>query len=203
VDIDLTDITDLQGIADHINARFGGEDVRAEVVNNAGTDELVLFSPRGKSVNVTNTGGLILPGEATTPSRSAAEEAGHYGQTVTARTGADVQEGDLFALLEDLVPAIEQGAVEGLSDSFLPRLDVAMDDVLSARATCGALRRRYETALSRLKDDNLAMTELESGIMDVDIAEAAVEFQTAQTVYQATLATISKVVQPTLVDYLT
>jgi flagellar hook-associated protein 3 FlgL len=37
----------------------------------------------------------------------------------------------------------------------------------------------------------------------VDIAEAAVEFQTAQTVYQATLATISKVVQPTLVDYLT
>jgi flagellar hook-associated protein 3 FlgL len=200
VDIDLTDITDLQGIADPINARFGGEDVRAEVT---GTDELVFFSPRGKSVNVTNTGGLILPGEATSPSRSAAEEPGPYAQMVTTRTGADVQQGDLFALLEDLVPAIEQGAVEGLSDSFLPRLDVAMDDVLSARATCGALKRRYETALSRLKDDNLAMTELESGIMDVDVAEAAVEFQTAQMVYQATLATISKVVQPTLVDYLT
>jgi flagellar hook-associated protein 3 FlgL len=122
---------------------------------------------------------------------------------VTTRTGADVEQGDLFALLEDLVPAIEQGDTAGLSDSFLPRLDVAMDDVLSARATCGALRRRYETALSRLKDDNLAMTDLYSGIMDVDIAEAAVEFQTAQMVYQATLATISKVVQPTLVDYLT
>jgi flagellar hook-associated protein 3 FlgL len=200
VDIDLTDITDLQGIADHINARFGGEDVRAEVT---GTDELVLLSPRGKSITVNVPGGLTLPGGTKTPQRSAAEEPGPYGQTVTARTGADVQQGDLFALLEDLVPAIEQGAVEGLSDSFLPRLDVAMDDVLSARATCGALRRRYETALSRLKDDNLAMTELESGIMDVDIAEAAVEFQTAQTVYQATLATISKVVQPTLVDYLT
>jgi flagellar hook-associated protein 3 FlgL len=203
VDIDLTHIADLKGLANHINARFGGEDVRAEVVDNAGTEELVLLSPRGKSVTVTNTGGLILPGGATSPSRSAAEEPGPYAQMVTTRTGADVEQGDLFALLEDLVPAIEQGAVEGLSDSFLPRLDVAMDDVLSARATCGALKRRYETALSRLKDDNLAMTELESGIMDVDIAEAAVEFQTAQTVYQATLATISKVVQPTLVDYLT
>lgn len=203
VGIDLTDITDLQGIADHINARFGGEDVRAEVVDNAGTDELVLLSPRGKLITVNAPGGLTLPGGATTPSRSAAEEPGPYGQTVTARTGADIQEGDLFALLEDLVPAIEQGDTDGLSDSFLPRLDVAMDDVLSARATCGALRRRYETALSRLKDDNLAMTDLYSGIMDVDIAEAAVEFQTAQTVYQATLATISKVVQPTLVDYLT
>jgi flagellar hook-associated protein 3 FlgL len=203
VDIDLTDITNLQGIANHINARFGGEDVRAEVVYNAGTDELVLLSPRGKSITVNVPGGLTLPGGTKTPQRSAAEEAGPYAQMVTTRTGADVQQGDLFALLEDLVPAIEQGAVEGLSDSFLPRLDVAMDDVLSARATCGALRRRYETALSRLKDDNLAMTELESGIMDVDIAEAAVEFQTAQTVYQATLATISKVMQPTLVDYLT
>jgi flagellar hook-associated protein 3 FlgL len=205
VDIDLTDITDLQGIADPINARFGGEDVRAEVVYNAGTDEdeLVLLSPRGKSITVNVPGGLTLPGGTKTPQRSAAEEAGPYAQMATTRTGADVEQGDLFALLEDLVPAIEQGAVEGLSDSFLPRLDVAMDDVLSARATCGALRRRYETALSRLKDDNLAMTELESGIMDVDIAEAAVEFQTAQTVYQATLATISKVVQPTLVDYLT
>jgi len=28
------------------------------------------------------------------------------------------------------------------------------------------------------------------------------EFQTSQTVYQATLATIAKVIQPTLVDYL-
>jgi len=204
VDINLTDITNLQGIANHINARFGGEDVRAEVVYNAGTDELVLLSPRGKSITVNGPADFALPlGGATTPQRSAAEEAGPYAQMVTTRTGADVQQGDLFALLEDLVPAIEQGAVEGLSDSFLPRLDVAMDDVLSARATCGALRRRYETALSRLKDDNLAMTELESGIMDVDIAEAAVEFQTAQTVYQATLATISKVMQPTLVDYLT
>lgn len=200
VDIGLTHITDLEGLADHINARFGGEDVRAEVVDNAGTEELVLLSPRGKSISVA---GVLAPGGTTTPQRSAAEEAGPYAQMVTTRTGADVQQGDLFALLEDLVPAIEQGAVEGLSDSFLPRLDVAMDDVLSARATCGALKRRYETALSRLKDDNLAMTELESGIMDVDIAEAAVEFQTAQTVYQATLATISKVVQPTLVDYLT
>jgi flagellar hook-associated protein 3 FlgL len=203
VDIDLTDITDLEGLAAHINARFGGRDIRAEVVDNAGTDELVLLSPRGKSVTVTDAGGLTLPDGTTSPLRSAAEEPGPYAQMVTTRTGADVEQGDLFALLEDLVPAIEQGDTAGLSDSFLPRLDVAMDDVLSARATCGALRRRYETALSRLKDDNLAMTDLYSGIMDVDIAEAAVEFQTAQMVYQATLATISKVVQPTLVDYLT
>jgi flagellar hook-associated protein 3 FlgL len=77
-----------------------------------------------------------------------------------------------------------------------------MDDILSARATVGALTRRYETALSRLKENNLAMTDLYSGIMDVDIAEAATELQMAQVVYQATLSVISRILQPTLVDYL-
>jgi len=203
VDIDLAGITDLEGLAAHINARFGGEDVRAEVVDNGTDRNLVLTSPSGKFFEVQSP-----LGNGTTQNRSAGTDApttplGPYAQMVTTRTGADVEQGDLFALLEDLIPAIEQGDTVGLSDSFLPSLDAAMDDVLSARATCGALRRRYETALTRLKDDNLAMTDLKSGIMDVDMAEAAAEFQMSQTVYQATLAVISKVVQPTLVDYLT
>ncbi|MCD6183975.1 MAG: hypothetical protein J7K01_06710, partial [Thermovirga sp.] len=75
-------------------------------------------------------------------------------------------------------------------------------DALRARALGGALQRRYEAAKSRLQTDNIAFTEQYSKIMDVDIAEAAMEFQTSQMVYQATLATIAKVVQPTLVDYL-
>ncbi|KUK59044.1 MAG: Flagellar hook-associated protein 3, partial [Synergistales bacterium 53_16] len=138
----------------------------------------------------------------TTPLRSASGSSGPFAQTVTTRTGADVRKSDLFGLLDDLVPAVEQGAVEGLSDVLLPKLDAAMDDILSARATVGALTRRYETALSRLKENNLAMTDLYSGIMDVDIAEAATELQMAQVVYQATLSVISRILQPTLVDYL-
>jgi len=77
-----------------------------------------------------------------------------------------------------------------------------MDDLLRARALGGALQRRYETAKARIETDNISFTEQYSNIMDVDVAEAAMEFQTSQMVYQATLATIAKVIQPTLVDYL-
>lgn len=199
VDIDLADATDLQGVAEQINARFAGGDLRAELAG----DEMVLKSPVGKAFTIGVPGGMavLTPGD-TTPLRSASGSSGPFAQTVTTRTGADVRKSDLFGLLDDLVPAVEQGAVEGLSDVLLPKLDAAMDDILSARATVGALTRRYETALSRLKENNLAMTDLYSGIMDVDIAEAATELQMAQVVYQATLSVISRILQPTLVDYL-
>jgi flagellar hook-associated protein 3 FlgL len=199
VDIDLADATDLQDVAEQINARFAGGDLRAEL---AGGD-MVLKSPVGKAFTIGVPGGMavLTPGD-TTPLRSASGSSGPFAQTVTTRTGADVRKSDLFGLLDDLVPAVEQGAVEGLSDVLLPKLDAAMDDILSARATVGALTRRYETALSRLKENNLAMTDLYSGIMDVDIAEAATELQMAQVVYQATLSVISRILQPTLVDYL-
>lgn len=200
VDIDLADVADLEGVADHINARFGGSDLRAVVTAEG---ELVLTSPEGKAFSLSVPAGMAMltPG-GTTPTRSASGASGPFAQTVTKRTAADVQKSDLFGLLDDLIHAVEQGAAEGLSDTLLSKLDVAMDDILSARATAGALSRRYETALSRLKDNNLAMTDLYSGIMDVDIAEAATELQMAQIVYQATLSTISRVLQPTLVDYL-
>jgi len=199
VDIDLADATDLQGVAEQINARFAGGDLRAEVAGGG----MVLKSPVGKAFTIGAPVGMaVVPPGGTTPLRSASGSSGPFAQTVTTRTGADVRKSDLFGLLDDLVPAVEQGAVEGLSDVLLPKLDAAMDDILSARATVGALTRRYETALSRLKENNLAMTDLYSGIMDVDIAEAATELQMAQVVYQATLSVISRILQPTLVDYL-
>lgn len=200
--MDLEGLTSLEEVASLINVRFSEGDVEARVVENGGTQELVLYSPVGKDIAITPPAGMNLPSGSTTPERGANGSTGPNNQNLAVRSGANVEESDLFALLEDLAVAVEQGADEALSESFLPRLDEAIDEALRARSYCGALQRRYETAESRLSEDNIAYTDLYSSIMDVDMAEAAIEFQTAQTVYQATLATIAKVVQPTLVDYL-
>lgn len=200
--MDLEGETTLHGVADQINMRFCGGDIKACIVDNGGVDELILYSPDGKSFTVEPPASMNMPNGDSSPARSAGGGGGPSAQTVTVRRGADVETADMFAILEDVIAAVRQGDTEGLSLSFLPKLDQGIDDVLRARAFCGAIQRRYDISQSRLESNNIAMTDLQSSIMDVDIAEASIEFQTAQTVYQATLATISKVIQPTLVDYL-
>jgi len=202
LEIDLKEETTLEGVANHVNMRFAGGDLKARVVNNGGTEELVFFSPRGNSFRIQAPAEMVLPAGDEAPSRSAGGPGGPMAQTVTVRRGADVEEADIFAILDDLIFAVRQGDSEGLSNSFLPRLDQGIDDVLKARAYCGAIQRRYDISGSRMRTNNIAMTDLHSSIMDVDLAEASIEFQTSQMIYQATLATISRVVQPTLVDYL-
>lgn len=199
-DIDLTGVTTLEGVADLVNARFPGMDVHAEVVTDGGSQVLSLSSPRGKAIGVTGPAGMNFNGMTTTPNRGGA---GPNGQNVVIRTGANVEDSDLFGVLEDLASAVRQGDVEGISNSILPELDKGLDDVLQARSYCGALEVRYKAARTRLTDDKVALTDLYSRVMDVDMAEAAMEFQTSQAIYQATLAAMSKVIQPTLVDYLT
>jgi len=198
--IDLRDASSLQDVAALVNARFGNSDIRAEVVDNGGVEELTFYSPTGKVFDVTPAAGMNAITATASPRRGTS--VGPYNQEVVRRTAANQQEEDLFALLDDLATAVERGAVDAVSDSLLPKLDEAMDDLLRARALGGALQRRYEAARSRIETDNISFTEQYSNIMDVDVAEAAMEFQTSQMVYQATLATIAKVIQPTLVDYL-
>lgn len=202
--IDLSDIPatgDLQDVADIINARYGGGDIAAKVDDSGG--ELIFYSPAGKDITISGVpAGMMSVGSTSTPYRGSGTDVGPYNQNAVVRSGADVEESDIFGLLDDLAVAVEQGADEALSNSFLPKLDTAIDDALSSRSYCGALQRRYTTANNRLSENNIAFTELYSSIMDVDVADAATEFQTAQTIYQATLATIAKVVQPSLVDYL-
>lgn len=214
--IDLTGVTTIEGVAELVNARFPGMDVQAELVAEGGNEVLSLSSPRGKSISVgltkagagpdlmfknPVTGGYDLSNAGSTPTDRGG--AGPNGQNVVVRTGANVEDADLFGVLEDLASAVRQGDVEGLSNRLLPELDKGLDDVLQARSYCGALEVRYKAGRTRLTEDKVALTDLYSRVMDVDMAEAAMEFQTSQAIYQATLAAMSKVIQPTLVDYLT
>jgi flagellar hook-associated protein 3 FlgL len=198
---DLQNVDSLQGIASLVNARFSNGEIRASVLGTGPGQQLVFESFSGYRIRVTPPPDMS-PVPVTSPIRSVAEGNPERNQKVVCRGGLNVREADLFDLLEDLAAAVEQGASETLSADFLPRLDRASDTLLGARSLCGSLQHRYETAKARLEENGIAYTDLYSKIMDTDMAEAAMEFQVAQTVYQATLATISRVIQPTLVDYL-
>ena len=198
--IDTAGMNDINDLVDTINARFQSGDVRAEVVEDSPGDmRLVLWSPKGYVVKAQGD----VPGLPSPSTSSSRGGVGPYNQVMTVRTSADIDSTDFFGLLDDLIQAVKQGDAEGISKSILPKIDQAMDDIFRVRTQAGALVKRYETSSSRLKQMNLNYNELYSKVSDTDLAEAATKFAMAQSVYQASLATIARIIQPTLVDFLT
>ena len=76
------------------------------------------------------------------------------------------------------------------------------DQLLGELARVGAATNQVDSAKNRaeLRMESVR-TEL-SSIEDVDLAEAVTEVQTAEVAYQAALGATSRVLQPSLVDYL-
>ena len=77
-----------------------------------------------------------------------------------------------------------------------------MDNLMKRRTQAGAMLLRYENSQRRLTENNTNLTELRSQVSEPDLAEALTKFNMAQAVYRASLFTIARVVQPTLVDFL-
>jgi flagellar hook-associated protein 3 FlgL len=84
----------------------------------------------------------------------------------------------------------------------LGALEGAFNRLLDERAVVGARYNRLEMTEQRYEEQHVTLTQLKSQIEDVDMAEAIMNFNTRQHVYQAALAAAARVLQPTLLDYL-
>ena len=215
--IDLNAIFDNDGGGIHIhdvvaaiNARFQGLDVKAQLVDNGvvGGNFLVLTSPRGYNIqNVAVTGGtttyadLFGAAPPTTALRAGSPSA-RYTQNIVVRTASDTTKTDFFGVLENLANSVTAEDREGLSNTMLKQIDDFIDNLLRCRTSGGAILKRYENNQARFKQNNTYLTDLYSKISDIDLAETSTNFAMAQAVYQASLAVIAKIVQPTLVDFL-
>ncbi|QTX31476.1 flagellar hook-associated protein FlgL [Aminithiophilus ramosus] len=196
------DADELKKLPDLINARFQGQDIRASVSDDG---RLVLSSPKGYNFTVScKATGLEFDPAANGKSPDVSAQAGNspYGQTVTTRSGSDQTTTDFFGLLDQIADAMRNEDREGLSDTLLGQVDDFLDNLLRCRTQVGALTRRYETSQARLVANYTSTESLYSKISDTDLAEASINFMMAQAVYQASLAVIARIVQPTLVDFL-
>lgn len=89
-----------------------------------------------------------------------------------------------------------------LINSDLQGITDAINNVLKLRSQVGAYQNRMDSAKSVNEDENYNMTEILSYTGDIDITEKTMQYATLQTVYLASLQTSSKVIQPTLIEYL-
>ncbi|MGX8796354.1 flagellar hook-associated protein FlgL [Fusibacter sp. JL298sf-3] len=96
-----------------------------------------------------------------------------------------------FAIKDDVV----------ITDS-IDKLDDHLDTVLNALGEIGGKTNRIEYISSRIEENKVTFTGLLSRVQDVDMAEAIMLFKNLENIYRASLSVGSKVIQPSLVDFI-
>ena len=113
--------------------------------------------------------------------------------------GAD---GDsVFDHLDALSTALKSNDTAAISQA-IDTLNSDGDRINSARADVGTRTNRIELAKSRAEDAGLTLSSSISEVENTDLAKATVDLQLQEVAYQAALAATSRVVQPSLLDFL-
>lgn len=119
------------------------------------------------------------------------------GATLTAGT-------DLFDTLHDLEAALTANDTTGPNgiNTQIGRLDAALDQVLSFRTTVAARQHSAEVAKESLSSLQFRTTELRSQLEDADPVLVYSELARQQYAFEAALQSASRVIQPSLLDYI-
>jgi flagellar hook-associated protein 3 FlgL len=125
-------------------------------------------------------------------SKNASVEIGSDGQAVF---------GTVFSTLTDLKTALQSNDVNGIQDA-MGKLDTNLSDTTAKISDIGSKTDRMDIKKNIFQDLNLSDTTRLSNIQDADMVQAMMNVSTAQLTYQAALASSSKVMSLSLVDYL-
>ncbi|ANU20998.1 flagellar hook-associated protein 3 [Planococcus plakortidis] len=111
--------------------------------------------------------------------------------------GAAGDENNLFRVVGELANSLK---TDGEID--LDGIDQAMERLLTAAAENGARQNRVEATENRLLDAKLSLGSALSSIEDVDYAEILIKLKSEESIYQASLSSSAKMMQPSLMDFL-
>ena len=121
--------------------------------------------------------------------------------TIEIGSDGDALFGTVFGTLIDLKDALQNNDVGGIQDA-MDNLNGHFDDITAKISDVGSKMNRMEIKDKIYQDFGFTNTERLSKIEDADIAEAIMNVKAAELTYQAALASSSKVMTLTLMDYL-
>ncbi|EGW36518.1 flagellar hook-associated protein 3 [Desulfosporosinus sp. OT] len=107
----------------------------------------------------------------------------------------------IFTTLSDLSDALKNGDSADIS-AYLDKIDTNLDSVIAARADLGARMNRMSALQGQLDNTSVNLKQNLSTIQNVDIESTIINYTSQQNVYQAALQVGAKIIQPSLVDYL-
>lgn len=106
-----------------------------------------------------------------------------------------------FAELDALATALRAGDQTGISNA-INTLNSRIDTVTSARTAAGTRYQRLEQADQTASDAKISLDNQLSTIENADLAKTTVELKLQEVAYQAALGATSRVMQPSLLDFL-
>ena len=184
-----------------------------------GDNRLTITAPAGGSFTLTNdtSGALAALGLNTFTAGEISAVAGNpkgisgqqfreilSGVTIAANvTGPEVFTGsaDLFQTLITLRDALRANNTPAIS-ATLTSLDVGIGQVSAANGSIGGRIQRLDAAEDILTADLVRVKGLLSRIEDADIAETVLDFQRQQSLFEASLQAGARLIQPSLLQFL-
>ena len=110
---------------------------------------------------------------------------------------------DLAETLKSIVVELDDGDAEALGGDLLGQVDKHIDNLLALRAEMGAKYNRLGAAKLKNEEETFNMTELLSKTEDVDLAEKIMQYSMLEAVYNVSLSMGARILQPTLLNFLT
>ncbi|MFD1416981.1 flagellar hook-associated protein FlgL [Oceanobacillus jeddahense] len=109
------------------------------------------------------------------------------------------ENGELFNTVGKFIENLEME--ENIEES-IGEFDTSIEGILDSRAEIGARMNRVELVENRLADQKIVTTKTLSDNEDVDFAEAITNLITQESLHRAALSAGSRIIQPSLVDFL-
>lgn len=108
-------------------------------------------------------------------------------------------EDSVFALIDGIIADLRGGVNVG---ARLDQIDERMTAMLSAQGAIGARQAQIERTQEATLDESVSLETRRSAVEDVDSVEILVRLQSQELVYRNALQVTSRVLQPTLMDFL-
>lgn len=108
---------------------------------------------------------------------------------------------DVFTMIQTLKDKILNKTPGEISE-YSQQVKANLSNVIGIQSQIGARMNRLDSGRSMLETNMTEFKDMLSKTEDADFAEAAIDLQTRQNVYQAAISTASRVMQVSLTDFL-
>ncbi|HEO70393.1 MAG TPA: flagellar hook-associated protein 3 [Candidatus Hydrogenedentes bacterium] len=108
---------------------------------------------------------------------------------------------DLFQVLIEIRDSLRSGDQASVQNVLLDDLDVGMEQVLLSMARIGAVQNRIERGITDIEEFTISIEQLLSDTIDADFAETILNLNAQSNAFQAALNAGARVIQPSLLDF--
>ncbi len=153
-------------------------------------------------VDLATAGAAVITG---LESQSIEYEIGTGINTKASLTGIDLfgtGDDNLFQLLDGLIGKLGTGGTSTEISAYTGKLQGKQQDILSKATEIGGRKKRLELVSERYDQDKINYETIKSNVEGIDTAEVIMQLKIAEASYNTALEIGSKIIQPSLTDFL-